>query len=430
MKYKSFLIILFVFYINNCRMPSNPNGEITIVKRIDIIDTGGNCLDVDVDIQDSILVVAANYNGYFIYELISNNGMIAGINTEKIIHVSADEMFVSQGDNRSQTVTLSKYHDIAFVMDKYDHVWLYKYGEGASQYIDNFLDESNCYGGTWLSVAIDDQLEKVGVYALLKHNTAEEEGANYLEYSTSLVWTNLESVDASSTSLDGNSPDCEYITNQDAIAEKIYFNDGILSMAYGELGMKIFQQTDVDVCSTVSELIDLQNDSFCLENHENSGDINYERCCESTSCPGGIGQCPWIAEEGYGGIFSSAGGILPQNFVEFDTPGEVEAIYSKENAIFSGLSNSNGCILTTLDNDATIISSIQFAIGYTINGIHQDDGLIALAAGHDGVLLYEWNLDEISFMGKIDTPYANSIKVSGDVIFVATEDGLEIIQID
>ena len=83
-----------------------------------------------------------------------------------------------------------------------------------------------------------------------------------------------------------------------------------------------------------------------------------------------------------------------------------------------------------MDNDATIISSIQFAIGYTIKGIHQDDGLIALAAGHDGVLLYEWNLDEISFMGKIDTPYANSIKVSGDVIFVATEDGLEIIQID
>ena len=38
-------------------MPSSPLGEIKIIKRLDAINTGGNCLglDVDMDIGDSIL---------------------------------------------------------------------------------------------------------------------------------------------------------------------------------------------------------------------------------------------------------------------------------------------------------------------------------------------------------------------------------------
>ena len=41
-------------------------GEIKILNRIDVIDTGGDCLDVGVDIEDGVVVAAANYNGYFI----------------------------------------------------------------------------------------------------------------------------------------------------------------------------------------------------------------------------------------------------------------------------------------------------------------------------------------------------------------------------
>ena len=50
-------------------MPSDPLGEISIVKRLETINTGGNCLDIEVDILDSILVAAANYNGYFVYKI-------------------------------------------------------------------------------------------------------------------------------------------------------------------------------------------------------------------------------------------------------------------------------------------------------------------------------------------------------------------------
>ena len=33
-------------------------------------------------------------------------------------------------------------------------------------------------------------------------------------------------------------------------------------------------------------------------------------------------------------------------------------------------------------------------------------------------------------MGKIETSYANNVKVVGNIIFAATEDGIEVIQID
>ena len=68
--------------------------------------------------------------------------------------------------------------------------------------------------------------------------------------------------------------------------------------------------------------------------------------------------------------------------------------------------------------------------GYTIKDIHMDNGLLALAAGHDGLLLYNWNVNDVSFMGKIETSYANNVKIAGNIIFAATEDGIEIIQIE
>ena len=58
-------------------------------------------------------------------------------------------------------------------MDRYDHIWLYKYEDGSIQYnLPNYLEE-DCYGSTWLSVAIDDQSDRIGIYSLLKHNAAE-----------------------------------------------------------------------------------------------------------------------------------------------------------------------------------------------------------------------------------------------------------------
>ena len=53
-----------------------------------------------------------------------------------------------------------------------------------------------------------------------------------------------------------------------------------------------------------------------------------------------------------------------------------------------------------------------------------------MAVGHDGILLYSLKGNDITFIGKLETAYANNVKVSGNIIFAATEDGIEIIQID
>ena len=109
----------------------------------------------------------------------------------------------------------------------------------------------------------------------------------------------------------------------------------------------------------------------------------------------------------------------------------MEIIYSINHTIFAGLSHSNGCIISILNDNGEVSGSNQFAVGYTIKGIHEHNGLLALAAGNDGILLYNWNGGaDVSFIGKIETAYANNVKVAGDIIFAATEDGIEVIQID
>ena len=256
MKHNVIILIGIVICINSCRMPADPKGNIKIIKRLEVINTGGDCLDLDVDIEDSLLVAAANYNGYFVYKINSINGIVSNITEQK--HIGVNEMDTNLGDNRAQSVVLSKNHNIAFVMDKYDHIWLYKYASGATQYgTPNYLEE-DCYGGTWLSVAIDDQSDRIGVYTLLKHNAAEEAG-DFLEYSTSLVWTNLKGVDLSSTNPVQDEPNCEYIINQGSIAEKIYFADKLLIQAYGELGVRVFQKTEYDGCFTDGEFNNLDD---------------------------------------------------------------------------------------------------------------------------------------------------------------------------
>jgi len=517
---KNVLLIVIVICINSCRMPADPLGEIKIIKR-GSIDTIDNCRDLDVDIVDDILVAAANYAGYFVYDINREGGIISGL-TESF-RKSSDEMDEALGDNQAEAVKLSTENNIAFILDKYENIWLYKYGDAEQDQFDTERLQTSCedYGAAWLSVAIDDQKDSIGLYFLLNHHTAEsmdfcisqfnysnnisilpqderdcsdiqeyfenyaeeftcekegrcedtenetieldqyndqssceEDGhvwkfhefkiggclaGDFAEYSTSLVWKKLDNVAPYGDHSDPTGdPDCEYIANLGSIAEKIYFNDGILSITYGGLGVKVFEQSEETLCSTYEENGDLiekygedDMDTFC----EDKFDENFT-CCISDACdPNADCEDPnYILNEGpfgLGGKYSSKGGIIPQIYSEFDTPGEVETVYSINRTIFAGLSHSNGCIIKILNDNGKVIGSNQFAVGYTIKGIHEHNGLLALAAGNDGILLYNWNGGaDVSFMGKIETAYANNVKVAGDIIFAATEDGIEFIQID
>ena len=83
-----------------------------------------------------------------------------------------------------------------------------------------------------------------------------------------------------------------------------------------------------------------------------------------------------------------------------------------------------------LNFEGDIVSTQKIADGYTIKGIHIYAELLVLAAGYDGILVFNWQHGNPVFLGQIETSFANSVKIHKNSIFVATRDGIEIIQID
>ena len=85
--------------------------------------------------------------------------------------------------------------------------------------------------------------------------------------------------------------------------------------------------------------------------------------------------------------------------------------------------------MSLLDDNGGVMTNLQIADGYTINATAVNDRLIALAAGHDGVLLFEWDGSDfasVQSLGQINTPYCNSVEVDGNNLIISTEDGLYI----
>ena len=77
------------------------------------------------------------------------------------------------------------------------------------------------------------------------------------------------------------------------------------------------------------------------------------------------------------------------------------------------------------------INKISIANGYNIRGIATDGELVVLAAGYDGILIYEWvDNSTVIFLGEIPSGYANSVKIKNNHIYAATRDGLEIYKIE
>lgn len=116
-------------------------------------------------------------------------------------------------------------------------------------------------------------------------------------------------------------------------------------------------------------------------------------------------------------------------FSSFDTPGAVETVYSNDYMVFAGLSNDQGCYIALLDEDGQVSSNLQIAEGYSIKDINIRQGLLALACGNDGVLLYEW-IGGFNFtaLGKISTDYAYSVEIyDRNTVIAGTREGIQII---
>ena len=105
MKFNLILFAGFLFLISTCRMPSDPIGEINILKRLNTINTGGDCLDLDIDLDDSVIVAAANYNGFKLYDIQFTGNLISEL-IERT-HITSFEMDKNIGDNRAQIVKIA-----------------------------------------------------------------------------------------------------------------------------------------------------------------------------------------------------------------------------------------------------------------------------------------------------------------------------------
>ncbi len=405
-----FLYLIIICLFSACNEPNNPQDNGNFVDLVVYQNTYGEALDAD--LTNEQMVVAANYQGFIVYNLNRNSeNNIIGIDS---IYNESD-MASDMGDNRAQQVTISDNHKIAFITDIYDRIWLYKFEENATQYVDNYL--ADCYGGTWLSTAIDDQLDHINVFSLVKHSSSEDDNGETIgdfdQYSTSIVWKGIYDVASSDLFPELNSaPSCEFTYNFGILPDKINFNDGLLAVSNGELGVNVLKQTGQALC--------LDEDNIPIDGFVETGDIVNDRIiCEQ--------EFDQDYNPGLNGNYEPPGGFFPYIFSSFDLPGEVNSILVRDSIIFAGLSTSNGCYMSLLGNDGTVIDKLSIANGYTINGVSEDNGYLALSGGHSGVLLYQYfgGMDA-EFMGQINTPYSNNVKVDGNNLIVSTEDGIYI----
>ena len=386
------LLFLTISLFISCRKPADPVIESNPLSYTHwgTFDVSGECLDLD--ISDTILVVAANYNGFFVFSIDSENHAL-----DTVYH--GTDLDPNVGDNRAERILISKEHGIVFILDKYDKIWPYKLN--GTQYAGFDVGASYINFGSfdvWVSVAIEYREDEIGLFALVLHNNSED-GNDFDESSTSLVWSNLTNFGPDDPFLSFN-PSSEHTFNFSILPTEIYYSNELLSVANGELGVHILKKTDESICV-------LQNgDIYMTENRS--------ECTDNLD-----------------GNFEPSGGFIPSIFSSFDTPGEVKTVFSYENTIFAGLSTSNGCLIQYVGEEGELLNHYLIAEGFSVNGIHYDNNLLALACGHDGVLIYQWDGAGIpSFLGRITTSYANKIKVQSNKIFVATEDGIDIFEIE
>ncbi|MDP6853460.1 MAG: hypothetical protein QF472_05870 [Candidatus Marinimicrobia bacterium] len=519
MQYKITLLIFTLFFLTSCRVPSDPEGKLNIVHRLETIDTGGEC--VDVDISDSLLVAAVNYNGFQLYQLKSQNGNL------EYDEISSSQNFAfSLGDDQIEGALLSVEDSILILMDEEDYIY---FADHRGNPLTSLGGKDNCMGSRWQDIDIDKSSENPMVFSLIRHSAGEAglpgELNIYNDYSKSLVWWKLEDIKNNIT----EARNCARFINFDFTAEIIHYgSSGFLLIGMGELGVKIHKQLEKASCfqnitsktvkagfdisvlgnvvsaiswegktikksiegeksilltlklSTAPETMeDIQfyssageimgnvvfssdatmgNNRIWIESGENNTyhiyftseeDIaryqfalsgvdmitpvfkNYSIAAEysdDSQEDADILQCE-SSDGGLNGSYEIKGGVSPNEFLSFDTPGEVDALFMEGLTIYAGLSSSNGCLKTRIDQEGNIISKEMFAGGYSIRGIHSDGSILALAAGHDGILVYKNNDNNLSFLGRIATSYAHVVKVADNTIYAGTEDGIDIIQI-
>ncbi len=463
---KLIIITLLLSIFQQCHSPVKPlyDNRMNYTK-IAAFETDGYGLNLD--LTDKIVALSANYDGTYVLNIEKNeNGEVTGI-TEQV-HLTDWEANI--GEEKSNKVIISENHNLLFIMDMNDRIYLYKLD--GEQYSTNYL--SGCFGDNWRDFVIDDsQADSIFIYPLVKHSSADP-GAPYDAESTSLLH-GLITFNEEFNEFEMKCYDDPYGSNHSILGEYVSFSDSLFAFAEGELGVSIYKQnynaklnnekwdehegyndTNENGQYDFGEPFDDINMNGIQDAAENFIDVNgngiwdegeeFEDCGEYDWQPGTIfcsvdnpvGNGVWDAEEPFDDLNGNFICDMAEQFsdeiipiIQFDLPGEIQTIKSFENTVFTGHSYNKGCYMSFLDENGGLINKIAIADGYNIRGIDTNGDLIILAAGYDGILIYEWLSNSIiKFIGSISSGYANSVKIKNNNVYSATRDGLEIYKIE
>ena len=453
---KQITLISIILIFQFCHSPVKPITE-GILDYSQVANYYTNGYVLDVDILGDLVVIAANYDGTYLLNVISDeNGNIESLVLKN--HLTNWEANI--GEEKANKVLISEDRGLIFIMDMNDRIYLYKLD--GEQYSTNYL--SGCFGDNWRDFAIDDsQLDSIFIYPLIKHDSAEP-AAPYDAESTSIV-SGIIAFDEFNSDFELN---CSYGVNHSYYGEYISISDSLIFFSEGELGISVYKQNanaklNNEYWDEGEEFVD-SNENGIYDSAETFDDINENGIQDTAEtfidsndnniwdegetfddCGGGFcfpnniaGNGIWDAYESFEDLNNNGMWDEGEEFTDsviptaqFDLPGEIETLESYQNVVFTGHSYNKGCYMSFLDQDGGFLNNISFADGYNIRGIATDGNIIALASGYDGIFIYEWvNNSTVKLLGNIASGYANAVKVNNNIIYTATRDGLEIYKIE
>ena len=276
------------------------------------------------------------------------------------------------GDDAAYEVLISgNLNDMAFILDDVDNIMIEYYESGETETMGH-CGNSLLYR----SFAVNDDIQDTTIlFTLQKHFDVLP--ADFIPYSTSIGARDFYNIEDYGQTF-FTEGECDPLINLDLEAMEIFYANNLLAATDGALGVKIYK---------------------------------YQR----------LGSPP-----------------NQENHLEFIDDfyiqgGEAESLFIINDFVMGGFSNDRGCYIALLDSNGDIVNNLIIANGYSISAIHYNSGLLALAAGNDGILLYEWNESmSVAFKGILDTGndnYVFDVHVSDGNIYVGSENGISIYKI-
>ena len=161
----------------------SPNEDLGVKTNLLLTqDVGGYC--VDLGLADSIIIAAAEENGFFSFKIITDDKNNI-IRFDTLAH--ENNMFPTVGDNMSEQIEISSNNNMFFSLDKLDRIHVRKLN---GDIIDDLENLHNCSYSLIRSIAIDDTpSDHIILYSLVKHTSG---GPSYNPYSTSIITLKLE----------------------------------------------------------------------------------------------------------------------------------------------------------------------------------------------------------------------------------------------